>query len=43
MNISFGSTRAYTAGVLAAAASYEELYGSNGDPFREPVLGRVSD
>lgn len=41
MNISFGSTRAYTAGVLAAAASYEELYGSDGNPFRETML--VSD
>ena len=41
MNISFGSTRVYTAGVLAAAASYEELYGSNGNPFRETRL--VSD
>ncbi len=28
-NISFGSTRAYTAGVLAAAFSYGELYGDN--------------
>ena len=28
-NISFGSTRAYTAGVLAAALSYGELYGDN--------------
>ena len=26
-NISFGSTRAYTAGVLAAALGYDELYG----------------
>jgi soluble lytic murein transglycosylase len=41
LNISFGSTRAYTAAVLAAAASYEELYGNNGDPFREATL--VSD
>jgi len=28
-NISFGSTRAYTAGVLAAAFNYGELYGDN--------------
>jgi soluble lytic murein transglycosylase-like protein/tetratricopeptide (TPR) repeat protein len=31
-NISFGSTRAYTAGVLSAAVSYDELYGNNGQP-----------
>jgi soluble lytic murein transglycosylase len=43
MNISFGSTRAYTAGVLAAAASYEELYGNDGDPFREVSMRPVSD
>ncbi len=28
-NISFASTRAYTAGVLSAAVSYSELYGDN--------------
>jgi soluble lytic murein transglycosylase-like protein/tetratricopeptide (TPR) repeat protein len=43
MNISFGSTRAYTADVLAAAAIYEELYRSNGDPFREASPDLVSD
>ena len=26
LNISFGSTRSYTAGVLSSAASYDELY-----------------
>jgi soluble lytic murein transglycosylase-like protein/tetratricopeptide (TPR) repeat protein len=31
-NIAFGSTRAYTAGVLSAAVSYGELYGSNQEP-----------
>jgi tetratricopeptide (TPR) repeat protein len=31
LNISFSSTRSYTAGVLAAAANYKELYG-NGEP-----------
>jgi soluble lytic murein transglycosylase-like protein len=40
-NISFGSTRAYTAGVLSAAGNYGELYGSNGRPSSEPSL--VSD
>jgi soluble lytic murein transglycosylase len=40
-NISFGSTRAYTAGVLSAAVSYDELYGNNGNPSYEPSL--VSD
>jgi soluble lytic murein transglycosylase len=40
-NISFGSTRAYTAGVLSAAVSYGELYGDNGEPRFEPAL--VSD
>ncbi len=40
-NISFGSTRAYTAGVLSAAVSYSELYGDNGRPSREDPL--VSD
>jgi len=40
-NISFGSTRAYTAGVLSAAVSYGELYGDNGGPSVEPSL--VSD
>jgi soluble lytic murein transglycosylase-like protein len=40
-NISFGSTRAYTAGVLSAAVSYGELYGDNGEPRYEPAL--VSD
>ena len=29
--------------ILAAAASYEALYGSNGDPFREISLRSVSD
>jgi tetratricopeptide (TPR) repeat protein len=29
LNISFSSTRSYTAGVLAAATSYKELYGNN--------------
>ena len=41
LNISFGSTRAYTAGVLSAAVSYGELYNDNGDPLAEPPL--VSD
>jgi soluble lytic murein transglycosylase-like protein/tetratricopeptide (TPR) repeat protein len=40
-NISFGSTRAYTAEVLAAAISYGELYANNGEPLYEPAL--VSD
>ena len=40
-NISFGSTRAYTAGVLSAAVNYGELYGRNGRPPTEPAL--VSD
>jgi soluble lytic murein transglycosylase-like protein len=40
-NISFGSTRAYTAGVLSAAVSYGELYGNNGEPLYEPAL--ISD
>ena len=40
-NISFGSTRAYTAGVLSAAVSYSELYGNNGNPSYEPSL--ISD
>jgi soluble lytic murein transglycosylase-like protein/Tfp pilus assembly protein PilF len=40
-NISFGSTRAYTAGVLSAAVSYSELYGNNGRPSNEAAL--VSD
>ena len=40
-NISFGSTRAYTAGVLSAAVSYDELYGNNGNPSYGPSL--VSD
>lgn len=35
-NISFGSTRAYTAGVLSAAVNYGELYGDNGSPSYEP-------
>lgn len=43
MNISFASTRTYTAGVLAAAVSYKELYGNNGDPFRESSTRSVSD
>jgi soluble lytic murein transglycosylase-like protein len=41
LNISFGSTRAYTAGVLAAAVSYSELYGDNGGPASEASL--ISD
>jgi soluble lytic murein transglycosylase len=41
LNISFGSTRAYTADVLSAAVSYEELYGDNGPPRKEG--GLVSD
>jgi len=40
-NISFGSTRAYTAGVLSAAVSYSELFGNNGGRSYEPSL--VSD
>ncbi len=35
-NISFGSTRAYTAGVLSAAVNYGELYGDNGRSSYEP-------
>jgi len=35
-NISFGTTRAYTAGVLSAAVNYGELYGDNGRPSYEP-------
>lgn len=34
LNISFGSTRAYTAEVLTAAMGYQELYGDNGVPSR---------
>jgi soluble lytic murein transglycosylase len=37
LNISFGSTRSYTAEVLAAAASYEELYGDKRLTGRELV------
>jgi soluble lytic murein transglycosylase-like protein/tetratricopeptide (TPR) repeat protein len=40
-NISFASTRAYTAGVLSAAVSYSELYGNNGGHLYEGSL--VSD
>ncbi|MCJ7754704.1 MAG: lytic transglycosylase domain-containing protein, partial [Thermoanaerobaculales bacterium] len=40
-NISVGSTRAYTAGVLSAAGNYGELYGSTGRRSSEPSL--VSD
>lgn len=32
LNISFSSTRAYTAGVLAAATNYKELYGNGESP-----------
>jgi tetratricopeptide (TPR) repeat protein len=32
LNISFSSTRSYTAGVLAAATNYKELYGNGGSP-----------
>jgi soluble lytic murein transglycosylase-like protein/tetratricopeptide (TPR) repeat protein len=35
LNISFGSTRAYTADVLSAAVSYDELFGDNGPPRKE--------
>jgi soluble lytic murein transglycosylase len=41
LNISFGSTRAYTAGVLSAAVSYRELYGNSGGLLAEAPL--VSD
>jgi tetratricopeptide (TPR) repeat protein len=40
-NISFASTRAYTAEVLSAAVSYSELYGDGGAPRFEKSL--VSD
>jgi hypothetical protein len=35
LNISFGSTRAYTADVLSAAVSYDELFGDNGPPRKK--------
>jgi soluble lytic murein transglycosylase-like protein/tetratricopeptide (TPR) repeat protein len=37
LNISFATTRAYTAGVLAAADSYEELYGTDERPITERI------
>jgi soluble lytic murein transglycosylase len=40
-NISFASTRTYTAEVLSAAVSYSELYGDDGLPLYEKSL--VSD
>jgi len=38
LNISFKSTRSYTAGVMAAATSYDELY-----PLTREVVGRMGE
>lgn len=43
MNISFSSTRAYTAGVLSAAVSYGELYGDNGKTLAAKAVSDRSE
>jgi soluble lytic murein transglycosylase-like protein/tetratricopeptide (TPR) repeat protein len=43
MNISFSSTRAYTAGVLSAAVSYGELYGDNGKTIAAKAVSDRSE
>jgi soluble lytic murein transglycosylase len=42
LNISFRATRAYTAGVMAAAISYAELYALDGEAVRGDFQQAVS-
>jgi soluble lytic murein transglycosylase len=43
LNISFGATRSYTAGVMAAAINYAELYPVKGEGVRTMDREAVSD